>query len=285
MNKVKKIEGYELIDTSNKEKLERFGDYLIIRPDPQIIWRTQRTSKLWSKSDAKYIRSNRGGGEWRYKKEIKESILKYKSLKFKVKPTNFKHMGIFPEQAVNWEFIMNKIKEANKEVKLLNLFAYTGGATLAAASAGAKVCHVDASKGMVSWAKENASLSNLQNSNIRYIVDDCEKFIKREIRRNSKYDAIVLDPPSYGRGPYKELWKLEDKIYDFLINLKELLSDKPLFIILNTYANEFSAATVEALLKTTLSDKFKTINSNEIGIREKEKGIILPCGNTAYGYN
>lgn len=271
---------FEILDTSSGEKLERWGNYVLIRPDPQVIWNTPK-SKIWNKADARYIRSNKGGGYWENSTLPDVWSIDYKDLKFNLKPMGFKHTGLFPEQAVNWDFMRNKIKE-KQNAKVLNLFAYTGGATVALAKEGASVCHVDASKGMVQWAKENAKISGLEDAPIRYIVDDCMKFVQREIRRNNKYDAIVLDPPSYGRGPGGEIWKIEDKLYDFLLNLTDVLNDNPLFVVLNSYTTGLSPSVMKYLLSQTVGKKFGGhIEADEIGIIVKETGEILPCGNTA----
>ncbi len=271
---------FEIIDTSSGEKLERWGDYILIRPDPQVIWNTPKESE-WKKANARYIRSNKGGGYWENSDLPDVWSICYKDLKFNLKPMGFKHTGLFPEQAVNWDFMREKIR-GRENVKALNLFAYTGGATLALAKEGASVCHVDASKGMVLWAKENAKISGLEDAPIRYIVDDCMKFVNREIRRNNKYDVIVLDPPSYGRGPGGEIWKLEDKLYEFLVTLTEVLSDKPLLVVLNSYTTGLSPSVMKYLLSQTIGKKFKgKVYADEIGIPVKKTGEILPCGNTA----
>jgi 23S rRNA (cytosine1962-C5)-methyltransferase len=274
---------YQLLDSSSGEKLERFGNITLIRPDPQIIWKSERNSALWKTADAKYFRSREGGGNWEfYKKLPTEWKIKYDEITFIIRPTGFKHTGIFPEQAVNWRYMMDKVKKAGRPVSALNLFAYTGGATLALASAGAKVTHVDASKGIVSWARENAAASNLSDKPIRWIVDDCKKFIEREIRRGNKYDCIVLDPPSYGRGPTGEVFKLEDQIYDLLVLLSNLLSDEPLFLLLNSYTTGLGPAVMAYLLNETVAKGRKaSVSAEEIGIPVKDTGKILPCGNTA----
>ena len=274
---------YELIDTSGGEKLERFGDIILIRPDPQIIWNTPKKNELWKKADARYIRSSSGGGSWQFFRKLPDEWeIGYRDLKFKIKPTGFKHTGIFPEQAVNWGYMMEKVKNAGRPIKALNLFAYTGGATMALASAGASVCHVDASKGITAWARENANLSGLSDKPIRWIVDDCEKFIAREIRRGVKYDVVVMDPPSYGRGPGGEIFKLEEKIYDLLMLSKEVLSDEPLLFVLNSYTTGLGAGVMEYLLNETVNkDKKGKVSASEIGIKVKNTGLILPCGNTA----
>ena len=225
---------YEVIDTSNGEKLERWGKYTLVRPDPQVIWNTPRTDRRWKSYDGRYARSSSGGGQWSEKRLPERWTVDYGPLTFNVKPMNFKHTGIFPEQAVNWDFSMDQIRNAGREVNVLNLFAYTGGATLAAAAAGAKVCHVDAAKGMVSWARENARSSHLEDAPIRWIIDDCAKFVEREIKRGRRYDAIIMDPPSYGRGPSGEIWKLEKDLYPVLQLVTGVLSDNPLFVIINS---------------------------------------------------
>lgn len=274
-------ESYELIDTANKQRLERWNNRYFVRPDPQILW-NKSSSPLWERADATYHRSKDGGGHWEYlNKEIGEMIISYDSLRFKVKPTNFKHMGLFPEQAVNWDFLTRAIQKSEKPLQVLNLFAYTGGATLACANAGASVCHVDAAKGMVNWARENAELSSLSDKPIRWIVDDCEKFIQREARRNRKYDGIILDPPSYGRGPGGEVWKLEQKIYDFLLLLTQILSDSPAFILLNSYTTGLSASVMLYLIQTVFGSRFSFFAADEIGLPVSQSGLILPSGTTA----
>lgn len=274
---------FEILDTSCGERLERWGDVILIRPDPQIIWNTKRKNAFWEKADARYIRSKSGGGYWDvYKKIPDEWSIAYKDLRFKVKPMGFKHTGVFPEQAINWDFITNKIENQNREVKILNLFAYTGGATLACAKAGASVCHVDASKGMVSWAKENAEESGLKNRRIRWIVDDCLKFVAREVRRGNKYDGIIMDPPSYGRGPAGEIWKLEDSLFLLVKECRKLLSDNPLFFILNSYTTGLSPSVMGYILGSLLKDVFGgTVFSDEIGLKVTSTGLVLPCGATS----
>ena len=274
---------YEILDTSDGEKLERWGDVLLIRPDPQIIWNTPKANTLWNKADGHYNRSSKGGGEWDFSKKIKDSwIVAYKNLKFHIRPTGFKHTGLFPEQAVNWDFFDTIIKKQNRKISVLNLFAYTGGATLACAGAGAEVCHVDASKGMVSWARENAAVSGLTDKPIRWIIDDCEKFVAREIKRGKKYDAIIMDPPSYGRGPGGEVWKLEEQIYHMVSLCAQVLSDDPVFFVLNSYTTGLSPSVMEYLLSVTVGKKFKgNISCDEIGLKVKETGYNLPCGSTA----
>lgn len=272
---------YKILDCGDGEKVEFWGKYSLVRPDPQAIWRKSDNNKHWNKSDAVYNRSSTGGGKWKINKLPQSWKISYKELTFNIKPMNFKHTGLFPEQASNWDFIMDSIKGANREISVLNLFAYTGGATLAAAKAGAKVCHVDASKGMVSHAKENAVASGLEKAPIRWIVDDCKKFIEREIRRGNKYDAIIMDPPSYGRGPTGEIWKIEDDIADFLELSAKLLSDTPLFMIVNSYSTGLSPSTMGYMLGSTVLKKHKgTIESDELGLLVESTGFALPCGNT-----
>ncbi len=274
---------YELIDASEGERLERWKDIILIRPDPQVIWSTQKANPLWDDAHARYRRSSSGGGAWQMYKPIPEVwTIEYNSLRFKIKPMGFKHTGVFPEQAVNWDFVEKKIKACGRQLNVLNLFAYTGAATLACAKAGAKVCHVDASKGMVQWAKENAAASGLSDRPVRWLVDDCIKFVQREIRRGNKYDAIIMDPPSYGRGPGGEVWKLEEQIYSLVSLCSGLLSDKPEFFIINSYTAGLSPSVMEYLLGVLIGKKFGgKISSDEIGLRVTETGLILPCGSTA----
>lgn len=274
---------YELIDASNGERLERWGDKILIRPDPQIIWNNPKEDVLWSKAHARYVRSKSGGGSWTVYKKLPEVwYVSYNDIKFGVKPMGFKHTGIFPEQAVNWEYASKRIKDANHQVNILNLFAYTGGATLACLNAGAKVCHVDASKGMVQWAKENAALSDISDRPVRWIVDDCIKFVKREIRRGNKYDGIIMDPPSYGRGPNGEIWKLEEQLFPLIKLCSELLSNNALFMILNSYTTGLSPSVMRYLLGVSLLEKHGgTVSSDEIGLRVTNTGLVLPCGSTA----
>lgn len=276
-------EDYSIIDTSNNEKLEKWGDVILVRPDPQIIWKSEHKSPLWDTAHAHYHRSNKGGGEWLYKKKFPQSWnVNYKGMTFNIKPTNFKHTGLFPEQAVNWDFMMDKIQNANRPINVLNLFAYTGGATLACAKAGANVTHVDASKGIVAWAKENAISSKLPANQIRWIVDDCEKFVGREIRRGKKYDAIIMDPPSYGRGPNGEVWKLEDSVYDLVKLCVGALSDNPLFFLLNSYTTGLSPSVMAYILGETIGSKYGgKVTADEIGLPVKMSGYPLPCGSTA----
>lgn len=269
---------YECIDTANGEKLERWGDVVLCRPDPQVIWDTKASPELWKTADAHYHRSSSGGGKWEYRRQIPEQwVVRYKNLAFNIKPMGFKHTGLFPEQAVNWDYMMDKIS-TRRGAKVLNLFAYTGGATVACAKAGASVTHVDASKGMVQWAKENAKLSGLQDAPIRYLVDDCMKFVEREIRRGNKYDAILMDPPSYGRGPGGEVWKIEDSICQFVRRCTLLLSDNPLFFIINSYTTGLAPTVLINLMKMCLPDG-KT-QSSEIGLKITSSDMVLPCGAT-----
>lgn len=276
---------YEVIDTDNKEKLERWGSYTVVRPDPQVIWNKGRSNSLWGKADAYYIRSSGGGGHWENTGLPEEWMISYKDMNFKLKPLGFKHTGLFPEQAVNWDFIRNVIEGSGKqEVQVLNLFAYTGGATVAAAKAGAKVTHVDASKGMVAWAKENILINNLGSESVRYIVDDCMKFVKREQRREKKYDVIIMDPPSYGRGPNKELWKIEDCIFDLVKESVKLLSDEPLLFLINSYTTGLSPSVMKYILSINTGNFNVNIEADEIGlpIRDNRKlGLVLPCGASA----
>ena len=274
---------YKIIDTSNGDKLESWGGKILVRPDPQIIWKSEQKTDLWNRADAVYHRSNKGGGEWVLRKKLPESwVINYGDLKFNIRPTGFKHTGLFPEQAVNRDFMADKIKNAGRPIKELNLFAYTGGATLACANAGASVSHVDASKGMVQWARDNAKTSGLEDKPIRWLVDDCEKFVKREIRRENFYDEIVMDPPSYGRGPGGEVWKLEDCIYDLVKTCSQVLSDKPLFFLLNSYTTGLSPSVMAYILNEVLTPKFGgAVTADEIGLPVETSGMALPCGSTA----
>lgn len=270
---------YEIIDCSEGEKLERWGKYILLRPDPQVLWNTEKKHPSWKQLNGHYHRSNKGGGEWEFMKLPQQWSIQYKELTFNLKPFAFKHTGLFPEQAVNWDWFGKKIREANREIKVLNLFAYTGGATLAAASAGAKVTHVDASKGMVSWAKENAVSSGLGEAPIRWIVDDCVKFVEREIRRGNKYDGIIMDPPSYGRGPKGEIWKLEEKIFPFISLCSQLLSDDPLFFLVNSYTTGLAPAVLTYMISTEVKKKHGGIvMAEEIGLPVTDSGLVLPCG-------
>lgn len=269
---------YEVIDCSNGEKLERWGDYLLIRPDPQVIWDTPKTEKGWKKKNGHYHRSKKGGGEWEFFDLPEQWSIHYHSLTFQLKPFSFKHTGLFPEQAVNWDWCAEKIRWASHPIKVLNLFAYTGGATLSAAMAGASVTHVDASKGMVTWAKENAHSSGLKDAPIRWIVDDCVKFVEREIRRGNKYDAIIMDPPSYGRGPKGEIWKIEDSIHPFIKLCTKLLSPEPLFFLINSYTTGLQPAVLAYMLGLELGKFHGKITAEEIGLPVSSKGLVLPCG-------
>lgn len=270
---------YEVIDTSNGEKLERWGNYTLLRPDPQVIWDTPKTDKKWKQLNGHYHRSNKGGGEWEFFDLPEQWTINYKELTFNLKPFSFKHTGLFPEQATNWDWFGDKIKRANRPINVLNLFAYTGGATCAAAKAGASVTHVDASKGMVTWAKENAVSSGLEDAPIRWIVDDCVKFVEREIRRGRKYDGIIMDPPSYGRGPKGEIWKIEEKIYPFIELCSQVLSDEPLFFLVNSYTTGLQPAVLSYMMNTVLVKQYGGhVNADEIGLPVKTNGLVLPCG-------
>ncbi|MCM1258293.1 MAG: class I SAM-dependent methyltransferase [Roseburia sp.] len=269
---------YEVIDCSNGEKLERWGNYLLVRPDPQVIWNSPKTEKGWKKKNGHYHRSKKGGGEWEFFDLPEQWSIHYRSLTFQLKPFRFKHTGLFPEQAVNWDWCSEKIRCASRPVKVLNLFAYTGGATLFAAAAGASVTHVDASKGMVAWAKENAHSSGLSNAPIRWIVDDCVKFVEREIRRGNTYDAIIMDPPSYGRGPKGEIWKIEDAIHPFIKLCTKLLSPEPLFFLINSYTTGLQPAVLAYMLGLELKKYHGKITADEIGLPVSSNGLILPCG-------
>jgi 23S rRNA (cytosine1962-C5)-methyltransferase len=273
---------YSLIDAGDGEKLEKWGDIILTRPDPQAIWPRQKENSLWYNADACYHRSKKGGGYWENKKNIpKRWEISYKNLRFFIEPTGFKHTGLFPEQAVNWDWMIDKIKNSDKKNNILNLFAYTGGATVACASAGASVCHVDAAKGMVQRAKENLSLSGLEDRQVRFITDDVIKFVKREIRRNNSYDGIIMDPPSYGRGPNGEVWQIEEKLYELIEISKELLSEKPLFFIVNMYTTGLSGSVIKNIMEILISkDNGGEIFADETGIPVKDSNIILPCGMT-----
>ena len=294
---------YEVLDTSGGEKLERWGDYILVRPDPQVIWNTPRSHKGWKHKNGHYHRSSRGGGEWEFFDLPDEWSISYslsacrkenlsgpssekgtgEELTFRLKPFSFKHTGLFPEQAVNWDWfsllLRREAESTGKSPKVLNLFAYTGGATLAAASAGACVTHVDASKGMVGWARENAQASGLGDAPIRWLVDDCVKFVEREIRRGNRYDAIIMDPPSYGRGPKGEIWKIEDSIWPFLELTASILSEKPLFFLLNSYTTGLQPAVLSYMLQTVLAKRFGgRVEAAEIGLPVRASGLVLPCG-------
>ena len=274
---------YEVLDTSAGEKLERWGNYILVRPDPQVIWNTPHKVREWKQKNGHYHRSNKGGGQWEFFDLPEQWEISYGNLKFHLKPFHFKHTGLFPEQAVNWEWSGNLIREAKKknpgkEIKVLNLFAYTGGATVACADAGAAVTHVDASKGMVTWAKENAAASGLANAPIRYLVDDCVKFVEREIRRGNHYDAIIMDPPSYGRGPKGEIWKIEDAIHPLIKLCTKILSDEPLFFLVNSYTTGLAPAVLTYMLATELKPWKGRVDSQEIGLPVTHSGLVLPCG-------
>ena len=272
---------YEILDTSDGDKLERWGSYTLVRPDPQVIWQNVKRAPEWKKPNAVYHRSSKGGGEWEFFDLPEEWSIRYGSLVFRLKPFSFKHTGLFPEQAVNWDWFSGLIRDANRPVKVLNLFAYTGGATLAAASAGASVTHVDASKGMVQWAKENAAASGLSGAPIRWIVDDCVKFVEREIRRGSKYDGIIMDPPSYGRGPKGEIWKIEEAFHRLVSLSAKLLSDDPLFVLLNSYTTGFSPSVLSYLLELEVCSKFGgCAEADEVGLPVRGRVSCLPCGSS-----
>lgn len=273
---------YEVLAASGGEKLERWGKYILVRPDPQVLWNTPHSHPMWKKKNGHYHRSAKGGGEWEFFSLPKQWNISYRELTFCLKPFSFKHTGLFPEQAVNWDWFSEKIKKAGRPIKVLNLFAYTGGATLAAAAAGASVTHVDASKGMVGWAKENAKASHLENAPIRWLVDDCVKFVEREIRRGNKYDAIIMDPPSYGRGPKGEIWKIEESIHHFVLLCAQILSKDALFFLINSYTTGLAPSVLSYLIGTEIIPKFGgSVQSEEIGLSVSENGLILPCGASA----
>ncbi len=277
-----KWQDYAVLETANGEKLERWGDIVLRRPDPQVIWNCSMPSA--KQAHAVYHRSKSGGGSWEYKKQLPESwTVSYRDLTFKVQPTGFKHTGLFPEQAANWDFVRETVENANRPIKVLNLFAYTGGATAAAAAAGASVCHVDASKGMVTWAKENLKLSGLEDKPVRYIVDDCLKFVQREERRGNFYHGIIMDPPSYGRGSNGEVWKLEDCLYPLIEACSKILDEKPLFFLINSYTTGLQASVLSNMMHLVLGKKFKirSIQADELGIPVQNQPVVLPCGSTA----
>ena len=270
---------YEVLDTSAGEKLERWGDYLLIRPDPQVIWDTPKEHKGWKKCNGHYHRSSKGGGEWEFFNLPEEWSISYKELTFHLKPFSFKHTGLFPEQAANWDWFSERIRKSGRPVKVLNLFAYTGGATLSAARAGAMVTHVDASKGMVGWAKENAAASGLSDAPIRWLVDDCTKFVERELRRGNTYDGIIMDPPSYGKGPKGEIWKMEENIWPFIELTSRLLSKDPLFFLISSYTTGLQPAVLSYMLNTSLVKRFGgQVQAQEIGLPVRSNGLVLPCG-------
>lgn len=280
MNIANEWEDYKILDMANGQKLEKWGDIILSRPDPQIVWKNKSFPQKWNKINATYHRSKTGGGAWEFNNKLPSKWqIKYKNLTFNIKPMGFKHTGLFPEQAANWDWMINKIKKENREIKVLNLFAYTGGATVACLSAGASCCHVDSSKGMVQWAKENVIASGLQDRPVRYIVDDVLKFVKREIRRGNKYDAIIMDPPSYGRGTNGEVWKFEDNIYDLVELCVQVLSDDPLFFLINSYTTGISSTVLKNILNITVAKQHKGIvTAGEIGLPMEESNLILPCG-------
>lgn len=271
---------YEILDMADGKKLERWGKFILDRPDPQIVWKEKTNKELWNKANAIYHRSKKGGGYWENKTSVPSNWqIRYKDLTFNIKQMGFKHTGLFPEQAVNWEYMINKIKNSNRKIKVLNLFAYTGGATVACAYAGADVVHVDSSKGMVSWAKENIVSSNLEDRYVRFIVDDCIKFVQREIRRGNKYDAIVMDPPSFGRGANGEVWNIEESLFPLIKLCEEVLSDNPLFFLINSYTTGMSPTVLENILNMTVNKKYNgKVSSGEVGLPMKNSNLILPCG-------
>ena len=276
-----KLKDYELLDMANGEKLERWGDYILIRPDPQIIWNKKTNPKLWNNAHARYIRSNKGGGHWEILKKLPDSWkIKYDKLTFNIKTMGFKHTGLFPEQSTNWDYMIDKIKKSKRDIKVLNLFSYTGGATVACLSAGASVCHVDSSQGMTTWAKENVIASGLKEAPVRFIVDDVVKFVKREIRRGNKYDAIVMDPPSYGRGKNGEVWNIEENLSELIELCSELLSDNPLFMVVNTYTGGLSGTIISNVIRYNVKKKISNLSFDEIGLKQKDTDIFLPCGIT-----
>ena len=271
---------FELIDCSGGEKLERWGSYTVVRPDPQAIWQTPRNRSEWNRQGGHYKRSSTGGGKWDRGNLPSDWTIGYKDLTFQVKPMNFKHMGLFPEQATNWDWAMEQIRNADREISVLNLFAYTGAATVACLKAGASVCHVDAAKGMVAWAKQNAQVSGVIDRPVRWIVDDCAKFVEREIRRGHHYDAIIMDPPSYGRGPGGEVWKLENDLWDFVCLTANVLSDNPLFVLINTYTTGLSPSVLTYMSESIFTKRFGfgVSDSQELGLPVTESGLVLPCG-------
>lgn len=286
MNIAKDWQDYKIIDMAEGQKLEKWGKYVLSRPDPQIVWKEKSFPEEWKKANAIYHRSNKGGGNWEYKTKMPENWqIKYKDLTFNIKPMSFKHTGLFPEQAFNWDWIRQKIKNANREIKVLNLFAYTGGATVACLAENASVCHVDSSKGMVAWAKENVLSSGLDNKKVRFIVDDVIKFVSREIRRGNKYDAIIMDPPSYGRGANGEVWNFENDIYDLVNLCKNVLSDNPLFFLINSYTTGISSMVLADILNLSVNKIYNgKVEAGEIGLKMEKSSIILPSGIFAKWY-
>ena len=280
MNIANNWKDYKILDMADGQKLEKWGDVILSRPDPQIIWKQKSFPQKWKNINATYHRSKTGGGAWEYNKKMPSQWqVKYKELTFNIKPMGFKHTGLFPEQAVNWDWMMDKIRNEKREVKVLNLFAYTGGATVACSAAGASVCHVDSSKGMVTWAKENIISSGLENRPVRYIIDDVVKFVNREIRRGNKYDAIIMDPPSYGRGANGEVWQFENNIYDLVELCTNVLSDNPLFFLINSYTTGISSKVLENILNLTVNKNYKgKVSAGEIGLPMEESKLVLPCG-------
>lgn len=282
MRKAPEFSDYELIDASEGERLERWKDIILIRPDPQVIWNTPKDNPMWRKPAAKYVRSKSGGGSWEIYKKLPPSWkINYKDMRFNIKTMGFKHTGLFPEQAANWEYVRESIKKVGRPARALNLFAYTGAATLACLAENAEVTHVDASRGMTDWAKENARLSGLSDRKVRWIVDDCVKFVKREIRRGNKYDIIIMDPPSYGRGPNGEIWKLENEIYGLVSLCSQILSESPILFMINSYTAGLSPSVMNYILQSVMKEKFKLYFSDEIGITVTSNNLILPCGSTA----
>lgn len=281
--RIAKWNDYELLDTSDGERLERWGEVILIRPDPQIIWTSPKTNPMWKQAHARYQRSSSGGGKWQNRRPVPQVWkINWNDLTFRLKPMSFKHTGVFPEQAVNWKFAADKIMAVKRPVKILNLFGYTGAATLACMAAGASVTHVDASKGMVQWARENAQASGLSDRPVRWLVDDCVKFVQREQRRGNRYDGIIMDPPSYGRGPGGEVWKLEEQLFSLVEQCIPILSDNPLFFILNSYTTGLSPAVMQYLLGLLLQQRFGgAVSADEIGLCVSETGLVLPCGSTA----
>ncbi len=279
MNIAKNWNDYEIIDMAEGKKLERWGKYILVRPDPQIIWKEKTFPEKWKKANAIYNRSRTGGGAWEFKNRLPASWqIRYKDLIFNIKPMGFKHTGLFPEQAANWEWMINKIKQSKRPIKVLNLFAYTGGATVACLYAGASVCHVDSSKGMVAWAKENVISSKLQDRPVRYIIDDVIKFVQREIRRGNKYDAIIMDPPSYGRGTSGEVWQFENNISDLVNLCTNILSDKPLFFLMNSYTTGISSEVLSNILRINMKKYRGKITNGEVGLPMAQSDLVLPCG-------